>query len=226
MDKHAQLNESTGQIEVSEDIASILDGMVEVLESAGYEIEEGIEAEDFLEQVAEVLETDDELGEQKQAALLKSYETVVGVLGEAVGDVEEGADEDEDDKESEKDSDEKEGEDDEKESDKKEDEKESDEAVEADEAAEEEEADEAEECEGCDEKDAEDGDDEEGEDEKPAKKKAGEEGEDDKKEESKRHKLPVMHGAAHGKPKYRVLPKHMKSPKTAGSVQIVGHKKK
>lgn len=86
MAEHAILNEETGELEVSDEVGALLDSMVEVLESAGYEIEDGMEAEEFVEQVGEVIETDADLDEAKKEALLKSYNTVVGIVEAAYED--------------------------------------------------------------------------------------------------------------------------------------------
>ena len=125
MSEHAMLNEETGELEVSDEVSSLLDGMVAVLESAGYDIEEGMEAEEFVEQVGEVLETDEDLDAGKKQALLKSYQAVTQVIEAVRAEVAEG-EEDEDD-EKDEDEDGEDGEDGEDDSDEKDsDEKEKD----------------------------------------------------------------------------------------------------
>ena len=121
MSEHAMLNEETGELEVSDEVSALLDGMVEVLESAGYDIEDGMEAEEFIEQVYDLLETDKDLEGAKKQALIKSYNTVAEVIEAAHC---EGDDCDDDDDADDADADD--GDDDEKDSekdDKKDDEK-------------------------------------------------------------------------------------------------------
>lgn len=80
MSEHVMLNEETGELVVSDEVSTLLDGMVEVLESAGYDIEDGMEAEEFVEQVGEVLESDEELDEAKKKALKKSHKAVAAMI--------------------------------------------------------------------------------------------------------------------------------------------------
>ena len=119
MSEHAMLNEETGELEVSDEVCSLLDGMVEVLESAGYEIEDGMEAEEFVEQVGEVLETDEDLDAAKRQALVKSYNAMADVIESVRAEMSEEEEEEDDDSDDddEKDSDEKDS--DEKDSDEK-----------------------------------------------------------------------------------------------------------
>jgi hypothetical protein len=98
--EHIRLNEETGEVQVSEDIHELLDLMVQTLESIGYEVEPGMEIEDFVEQVGGVLESGDEdLDEEKGLALEKAVNTIIDLLGEADesdDDAEECADSDDD----------------------------------------------------------------------------------------------------------------------------------
>jgi hypothetical protein len=81
--QHIILNEETGQVEVSEDVHNLIDKMVEVLESAGYEIKDDVELFDFLEGVDALLDEDEELDEDKAAWLEKALDAIAEADGEA-----------------------------------------------------------------------------------------------------------------------------------------------
>lgn len=94
MAEHAVLNEETGELEVSEDVSTILDDMVKVLESAGYQIEDGMDAEEFVDQVGEVLQTDKDLDTSKKEALAKSHKTVFDFIEAAYTEAKKAKEED------------------------------------------------------------------------------------------------------------------------------------
>lgn len=96
----AILVEGTNELLVSEDVCTLLDGMTEVLESAGFEVDEGMDVVEFLEAVADLLESDEELDESKRDALIKSYETVADII-ESAPVVAEAKDEEEEEEEGE-----------------------------------------------------------------------------------------------------------------------------
>lgn len=90
MEQHIVLNEDTGDYDVSESMYELLNKIVAVMESCGYEIQEGIDLVTLIEGVEEALETDNELPEDRKDWLGRALQTISEAVDADCEDCEEG----------------------------------------------------------------------------------------------------------------------------------------
>jgi len=80
VESHFFMNES-GEISVSEEMATLMDQMVDLIENSGYDVEAGLGPSAFLEAVEDFLGETTEMEEAKSSWLKRSHAAAIGELG-------------------------------------------------------------------------------------------------------------------------------------------------